>query len=149
MQRKRIRGHTLVEVLFAVALCGICALIMAATMPMANSTRAKADMNNRATSLAQKQLEAIKSLGYANATVQQMFANGLIDSQTPIATNTYAWTNSDAAATDNPSKILPTGTATVRLTQIDVDLRQVVVTVNWKEKGKDRSVTLGTLIANL
>ncbi|MBX3117644.1 MAG: prepilin-type N-terminal cleavage/methylation domain-containing protein [Fimbriimonadaceae bacterium] len=149
MYKKRTKGHTLVEVLFAVALCGICALIMAATMPMANTTRAKADLNNRATSLAQKQLEAIKSLGYANATTQQLFANGLIDSQSPVATNTYAWTNSDAAATDNPAKILPSGTATVKLEQVDLDLRRVTVVVNWKVRGANRSISIGTLIANL
>lgn len=149
MSKKRTRGHTLVEILFAVALLGICALIMAATMPMANTTRARADLNNRASSLAQKELEAIKSLGYANATSTQMFANGLIDSTTTVATNTYAWTNSDTAATDNPAKILPSGTATVRVDQVETNLRSVVVTVKWVERGKSRSVTLGTLIANI
>ncbi len=149
MQKKSTRGHTLIEVLFAVAICGICALIMASTVPIANTTRAKADLNNRATSLAQKELEAIKSLGYANATATQLLANGLIDSTTTVATNTYAWTNSDTAATDNPAKVLPNGTATVKVEQADTDLKRIVVTVNWKDRGTNRSVTMGTLIANL
>jgi type II secretory pathway pseudopilin PulG len=147
--RGRRAGFSYIEVLLAIFLVVTSATIVLSTMPLSTSSRIKADYLNRATSLAQKQLEAIRGRGYQNATVAQLYAAGLIDSTTPIATNTYAFTNSDSAALDNPAKVLPTGTGSVQLDQIVLDLRRVIVKVNYVERGKPRSVTVGTMIANL
>jgi prepilin-type N-terminal cleavage/methylation domain-containing protein len=147
--RKRFRGFSLIEVLFSVFLVVVCASIVAATMPVANNARARADMYNKALNLAQKQLETIRGRGYANATVDQIYSVGLIDSTTPIETNTYAFTNADSASLDEPSRILPHGTGKVLVEQADLDLRRIIVTVSWTVKGKTRSVQLGSLIANL
>lgn len=148
IQRHR-RGHTLMEALFAAMLVVVCALIFAATMPTANNSRAKADLNNIATSLAQKQAEAIKAQGYANATPTQLLTLGLIDSTTPTSTDTYAFTNSDNAALDNPARVLPQGRGFVTVTQVDTDLRRIIILVQWSDRGQTRSMQLGTLIANL
>lgn len=148
-RKRSVRGFSLIEVLFAIFLASICAMIMAASMPVANNSRAKADLYNKATSLAQKQLEAITGLGYANATATQLKSFNLIDSATPIATNTYSFSNVDVAQLDNPAQVLPSGSGTVQLAQVDLDLRKVVVTVNWVDRGQNRSLKLGTLIANL
>lgn len=147
--RKRRQGHVFIEILFAIFLLGVAASILMATMPIANRARMTADLNNKAVSLAQKQLEAVRGLGYANATPDQLLANGLIDSTTTVGTNTYAFTNSDSASLDNPSRILPSGTGTLKVEQIDLDLRQVTITVNYVDRGKSRSFTVGTLVANL
>lgn len=147
--KRRKRGFSFIEVLFAVFLVAISASIVAATLPLSTNARARADMNNKATGLVQKQLEAIRGLGYQNATATQLLSNGLIDSTTPVATNTYAFSNSDGAALDNPSRILPSGAGTVLVEQVDLDLRRVTVTVTWVDRGSTRSVTDGTLIANL
>lgn len=146
---KTVRGFSLIEVLFAIFLASICAMILAASMPVANNSRARADLYNKATSLAQKQLEAISGLGYANATPAQLESFNLIDSATPVGTNTYSFSNVDIAQLDNPAQVLPNGSGTVEVSQVDLDLRKVVVTVNWVDRGRNRSLKLGTLIANL
>ena len=146
---RRKRGYTFVEVLFAVFLVACSAAIVAATLPVANVSRARASLLNKASGLAQKQLEAIRGLGYANATVGQLSSFGLIDSTTPVETNTYAFSNVDAPALDNPARILPGGTGTVLIEQAELDLRRIVVTVRWNERGRNRTYVIGTLLANL
>lgn len=146
---QKYKAFTFVEVLLALFLVVTSATIVLATMPLSTSARFKADYNNRATSLAQKQLEAIRGRGYANASASQLASAGLIDSATEVTPNTYAFTNSDSAALDNPAKVLPTGAGTVKVEQVDLDLRRITVNVTWKDRGKDMSVTVGTLIANL
>lgn len=148
MSRKQ--GFSLVEVLFAIFLASLSALVLAAGMPIANSSRARADMYNKATGLAQKQIEAIRSLGYPNATVSQLASAGLIDSPTPVeGTDIYSFTNVDSVRLDNPGRILPGGVGRVRLEQVDLDLRRVTIEVRWVDRGTTKSVRLGTLIANL
>ena len=83
------RGNTLVEVLFAFFLLAIGAASYMATMPMANTSRARAAYQNLAMSLAQKQIEASVGVGYANSSAHRLFSAGFIDSTDPIATNTY------------------------------------------------------------
>lgn len=145
----RRSGHSLIEALFASALVLVCALIFTATMPVANQSRAKSDLRNVATSVAQKQAEAIKSQGYANVTVAQLVTLGLIDSATPVATDTFSFTNVDTTAFDNPAALLPSGIGRVLIRQAGLDIREVIIDVRWKEKGVDRQVRVGTLIANL
>jgi type II secretory pathway pseudopilin PulG len=146
---RRNKGQSMIEVLFAVFLVGVSASIVIASLPIATMSRTKADLSNKATGLAQKQLEAIRGLGYANATASQLAANGLIESDTPIEGNTYSFTNIDAAAHDNPALILPGGTGRVTLEQADIDLRRVIVRIDYLDRGQPRSIQLGTLIANL
>ncbi|HWA84063.1 MAG TPA: hypothetical protein VG820_11535, partial [Fimbriimonadaceae bacterium] len=135
--------------MFAIFLVGTGASVVIATLPIATTSRARADMQNKAVAFAQKELEAIRGLGYANATSTQLLAYGLIDSTTPLVTNTYPATNVDSASYDNIGRLLPSGTATVAVSQTDIDLRQVTVTVTWNDRGTTRTFSLGTLIANL
>lgn len=146
---KKRRAFSFVEVMFALFLLSVSATIVVATMPLATKSRARADMNNKATGLAQKELEAIRGLGYQNATPTQLYANGLIDSTTPVATNTYSFTAADGGSLDNVSRVLPSGTGTVKIEQVDLELRRITVTVNWTERQGNRTVVLGTLVANL
>lgn len=146
---KRKRGASLIESLFAVFLVFSAASVVLSTMPIGTNARTISELKQRAMGLAQKELEAIRGLGYANATSTQLYSFGLIDSTTPIADATYSFTNADNAARDNPSRILPSGTGAVKLEQADIDLRRVTVTVSYVERGAPKSVTVGTLIANL
>jgi len=143
------RGFSLIEVLIAVFVVSLCAVVVAATMPTANRSRRKADLTSKAVGLAQKQVEAIRGLGYANATASQLQTYGLIDSVSPVSTDTYSFTNSDSARLDNPSRVLPSGVGRVKIEQADIDLRRITVTVTWSDMGTTRSFTLGTLVANL
>ena len=149
MKRRRRSGFSFIEVLFAVFMVAISASIVAATLPISTNARARADYSNKATGLIQKQLETIRGLGYQNATVAQLYANGVIDSTSEISSNTYPFSNSDSTARDNPARILPSGTGTVKVEQIDLDLRRVTVTVSWVDRGVTRTIVDGTLIANL
>ncbi|MCB8932851.1 MAG: hypothetical protein M9921_03465 [Fimbriimonadaceae bacterium] len=148
-KRRLQQGTSLLEVLFAVFLVAVCATILAASMPTATRSQKIADLNNKATNLAQKELEAIRALGYANVTPTQLASAQLIDSTTPVQTNTYAFTNVDAGVTDSVAQVLPSGTGTVLIEQMDLDLRRVTVTVTYQMRGVAKTVRMGTLVANL
>ena len=47
------------------------------------------------------------------------------------------------------SVVLPAGTGTIKIEQVDIDLRRIIVTVSWTERGTPRNVVVGTLVANL
>ncbi len=149
MKRKRIRGFTLIEVLFAIFLAMTCAVIVAGIMPLANKSRGKADLRNRAVSLGQKMAEAVVHLGYSNANPAQLTALGLLDNATPVATDTYSFTSIDSAVVDSPSSTLPSGTGRVTITEPSPDLRQVVVVVGWTSEGKNQQVRIVHQVANL
>ncbi len=143
------RGFSLIETLIAIFLVVTCMLVVVATMPLATASRAKADLLSRATGLAQKEIEAMRGVGYPNLTPTQMANYGLIDSASPTSANTYAFTNADALANDSPARVLPNGTGSVVVEQIDIDLRRITVIVTYRDRGTTRTVRLGTLVANL
>lgn len=145
--RKRT-GNTLVEVMFAVFLALVCAMIFAAAMPTAAASRVKADNYNTAVNIAQRQMEALKAVDPA-LRADQLFAAGLIDSVTPISTNTWSFTNVGIAGRDNAASVLKNGTARVTIELLAVELRRVTVRIDWVEKGQPRNVTLATLVADL
>ncbi|MBS1719428.1 MAG: hypothetical protein JST35_03170 [Armatimonadetes bacterium] len=147
--RRRRLGYSLIEILFAVFLLAAGASVVVASLPAASTARARAQINNIATGLAQKQLEAIRGTGYANLTPSRLLAAGLIDSTTTVAANTYAFTLSDASNNDSVSSNLNAGVGTVKIEQVDLDLRRVTVTVQWNERRGTQTVTVGTLVANL
>lgn len=149
MKHNRKSGVTLLEVLFAMFLVMACALIVAATMPIADVARGKADLLNKAGGLAQKQLEAIRGVGYANLNPTALVAYGYIDSATQVGTNTYSFSNSDNANLDNPALILPSGAGTVKVEQWQVNLIRLTVNITYSDNQRNRSVTVGTLVANL
>lgn len=138
----------MIEVLFAIGAAGACALIFSATMPAANRSRAKADKTNIAVGLAQKELEAIKSID-SSLNPSTLFAAGLLDSATPIGTNKYSFTNCDFSAKDSPATVLQAGTGSVTIELIDIELRRVTVEITWVENGSTRSIKVGTLVANM
>jgi type II secretory pathway pseudopilin PulG len=149
------RGQSILEVLIGIFVVGCAAMILAATLPVASGSRIKAEYENRASGVAQKQLERIRGAGYANLTGTQLHALGFVDSATPASTtqtpptSTFNFTNSDSGSNDNVSVVLPSGTGQVVIGEVDLDLRSVTVTVNWTERGQTRTFSVGTLVANL
>lgn len=146
---KRQRGFSLIEVLIAIFLVVMCSMIVVATMPIATASREKADLMSKATGIAQKQIEALRGVGYPNLVPSRMLTLGLIDSMTPVATNTYSFTNADTLAFDSPAQVLPSGTGRVMVEQVDFDLRRVTVTITYSDRGTTRTSRLATLVANL
>lgn len=149
MSKSKRRAFSLIEILFAVFITAAVAALLAATMPIATSSRVKADLNNKATTLAQKEMEAVRGLGYANLTASSISANGLIDSTSAVSANTYAFTNVDGASKDSPATVLPEGKGFITITQPDIDLRAITVEVTYRQNGRTQSVKLSTLVANL
>lgn len=145
----RRRASTLIEVLFASFLVALCASVLAASIPTATKCRLKATYSGLALSLAQKELEAIRTRGYPNVSGGQLASLGLLDSAAPVGTDTFSFTNVDLPLHDSPSRVLPEGQGFVMIEQVDLDLRRVIVRVEWTESGQRRSLTLGTLVANL
>ncbi len=148
-RRRRNSGHLLAEAMMAILMLAVCALIFSATLPAAHNSRAKADNYNIATSLASKMLEEVRNVGYTNAAAIQLASYGLIDSASPVAANTYSFTNVDVGISDSPGSTLPAGTGRLAVEQLGIDLRQVTATVTWTEKGRTNTVSLATLLANV
>lgn len=148
-RRSKRGGFSFLDVVFGMFLVAASASIMVATMPFATVSRARANLSNKAAGLAQKELEAIRGMGYANADGSQLLSYGLIDGIATDGNGAYSFTNSDYAAFDSPARILPGGTGSVLVEQVDIDLRRVTVTVNYNDKDTQKSVVVGTLIANL
>lgn len=157
--RRKRSGHTLLEAMFAVFLALACALIFAATVPVANTTRGKAEFMNSAVSLAQKTAEVVRSGGYPNTQPDRLYANKLIDSLTEVSISSYPFgsagekayecSNIDNNLVDSPSRVLPNGKGFVQTSQVNIDLRQVTVIIAWQENSEWKSVRLSTLVANL
>lgn len=151
-RKKSEKGFSLMESLFAIFLVAICASIIAATLPVANTSRARADYLNKATNIAQKQLEAIKAGGYSSATGDGLFALGLLDSPAGLPTTPpwkrFEFSNTDSANSDAPSQVLPQGKGFVLIRDLKLDLKQVTVKVEWKERGTVRDSSLSAYIGN-
>jgi hypothetical protein len=118
-------------------------------MPVATASRVRADMNNKATSLAQQQMEAIRGAGYANLAPDKLVTATLIDSTSPVSANKYRFTNNANTQRDNPANILPAGKGYVTITQYSTDVKEVVVEVEYSDRGTTRTIRLATLVANL
>jgi hypothetical protein len=121
---------------------------MAATLPLANAVRARADRHNRALNIAQKQLESIKALGYASITPAGLHQAGLVESPVPDGQGRLSFTRVDSAQFDAPSQVLPDGRGYVVLTSLRLDLVQITVLVEWRERSGTRQVMLSTYVAN-
>ncbi len=120
-------------------------------MPVATVSRTMTSYEDKAMDLAQKQMEAIRTAGFANCTPGQLASLGVIDSTNPVGDNpnVYSFTNSDSANRDNPSLVLPSGAGTVELDTLSLNMTRVLITVTWSDHGTPRSYQIGSLEANL
>jgi prepilin-type N-terminal cleavage/methylation domain-containing protein len=150
---RKKRGYTLIEVLFAIFMVLICAMIVAATMPISNVSNAKASDLQKAIDLSQKELELIQQQGFNNCNASQLAAAGLIDNTTAVYSqghvSTYTCNNVGSTVNDSPAQVLTNGTGTVTLTTVNIGLTQVVVTIKWRDRMQYKTYSVGTLIANL
>lgn len=149
LRKRKVKGFSLLETLFAVFLLGSVGTILAAAAPTAGVSRSKAETMNRASSLAQKELEAVRSIGYANITVNTLVSKGLLDNNTLLADGAYSFKNADLASGDSAASVLRNGNAELTLTQVSTDLKQVTVVVSWFDGKGTRSVTASTQVANI
>jgi hypothetical protein len=118
-------------------------------MPAATVSRSKGNYLNKAANFAQKEVELMKSLGYANLTASKLYSADLVDNTTTIAANTWSCNSTDAAVVDRVSDLLPNGTGSVMIEQVDLELKRITITINWKERSRNRSYTVASLVANI
>lgn len=143
------RGFTLIEALFATFLVAVCAAIIAATVPIANSSRGRADMANVALNIGQQQMEAVRGVGFPNITPSALSSAGLLDGTSPDPNGRYAFHGSDSANFGAPRQLLPEGKGWLRLENIGFDLKKITVTIEWLDRGATKSITLCSLVGNL
>jgi Tfp pilus assembly protein PilV len=149
VKRRKNNGFTLVEVMLSVFMVTCAGAILASAMPAATVSRMKGNYLNKAANFAQKEVELMKAQTYSNLTATKLHAADLIDSTNTIAANTYSCNSTDAAVGDRVSDILPSGTASVKIEQVDLELKRITLTVNWSEKGRSRTYVVASLVANL
>lgn len=151
MKRTRLRrGHTLVEVMMALFMLTVCVVIFASTLPAAFESRAKADNANIATSLANKMLEAMRTVGFDNIDQTRLAQLGLLDNATAVSgTDTFSWTNVDNGVVDSPGTTLTAGVGRLRIETLAVDLIRLTATVQWREDGQTRSIVIATLVSDV
>lgn len=161
LRRRRVRlGHTLIEVMLASFLALTCCLLFAATVPVANRNRGRAEFLSVATSLAQKQLEMAKGLGYAKLDSASLLSAGIIQSSSPVDLKAAGLTQStamgfesttlDAGQMDTAANALPSGRSFIQLSDVDIDFRQINVLVFYRdENGAYREVEVSSLVANI
>lgn len=124
------KGVSLVESLMAVAMLGILVLLLA-NLPSAMGLISKSKNISLAREIAVKEIEDKRSLSYINLA------------------------NDTSAITDSRINLLPHGLGTVvvedcnpEICTNDEPIKEVKVTVSWKESNKDQMITLNTFIAD-
>ncbi len=91
----------------------------------------------------------MKAQGYPNLTASKLYAADLIDYNTDVNATTFNCNGTDAAVGDRIGDLLPSGTATVKVEQVDLELKRITVTLSWTERGRSRSYVVASLVANI
>lgn len=149
VKKRNQHGFSMMEGLFAIFLAAISAIIFAAALPAANSSRSRADMLNKAVGIAQKQMEAMKAAGYTRLNGPDLYEIGLLDSPSPGGNGMMPFTNVDTNAYDSPSQVLPQGKGYVGIEQVALDLRSLIIRMEWTDRGNDRNIVIASFVANL
>jgi len=126
----------MVEVLVATVLIGVALLALANLFIQSTSATSSAAADTVAANLAQKQLELLKAKNYqywASLTNNSSIAWQDNSESMPIVLNQVSYTIDTVATTS----------------VIDNNLVQVTVTVQWTERGRNRSVQLTTFYSKI
>lgn len=141
-------GYTLIEVLISAFVVGLTATLLGATFPTGDKSRFMASNESTATSIAQRQVEVLRSVGYSSLTEQRLTDLGIIQ-EGPSSADGFNFSNANSGVSDSAYSSLPNGSARLRITQVEIDLKEVMVTISWREGSRTRLVRVGTMVANL
>jgi type II secretory pathway pseudopilin PulG len=146
----REKGLTLAEVLLAAAIISVAVLAIIGLFPTALQNVRYGGHMSQASSLAQEMIELIRTQPFATVSSY----NNLDTRLPPPPTLTGAplahfnrWTNDIAPA--NPAGALPQGFGTVQVEENALglaDLKQVTITVGWRESG-NQTISIVTYVA--
>lgn len=140
------RGAMLMDAIIAIYLLLVVALVLSVMLAGSAVSRRLADERTKATCIANRELEAVKSLGYQNLTFTSLQFYGLTDTSTSSTVSTFT---TCGAPSDRVSTILSHGTGTITITDVTATVRRVVVTVTWLSKFGNHSVSVSTEVGKL
>lgn len=150
---KRRRGLSLIETIASVAIISFGVAVVIASVPFAMRTWTWSRQTMVASNLAQRQLSAIVSRGFVATTPTALAANSpkpaLLDSATPVATNTYSFTNVTMGTGVSVANSLPNGTGRVAIENLSGDFRRVTVTISWTGTSGTQNYSCGVVVANM
>ena len=144
------RGLTLAEVLLAAAIISVAVLAIVGLFPTALQNVRYGGHMSQASSLAQEMVELIRTQPFAtvssynNLDTRLPAPGGL---PPPVPAHFTRWTTDIAPA--NPAGALPQGWGTVQVAENALglaDLKQVTITVGWRESG-NQTITIVTYVA--
>ena len=149
VKARKNKGFSLVEAMLSVFIVASAGAILASAMPVATVSRTKANYVNKAANFAGKEIELMKAQTYSNLSGAKLYAADLIDSSIPVSTDTYSCNNTDSGVGNRVTDILPHGSATAKIEQINFEMKRITISVAWTEKGRARSYVVASLVANL
>lgn len=142
------RGLTLAEVVLAAAIISVAVLAMVGLFPTALQNVQFGGHMSQASSLAQEMVEMIRTRPFADVSLYNNLDTRLPPTVTGLPLAHFNRWKNDIAPT-NPAGALPQGWGTVQVVENALglsDLKQVTITVGWREGG-NRTVTLVTYVA--
>ncbi len=146
----REKGLTLAEVLLAAAIISVAVLAIVGLFPTALQNVRYGGHMSQASSIAQEMIEMIRTRPFAevssynNLDTRLPAPGGLT---APVLAHFNRWKTDVAPA--NPAGALPQGWGTVQIVENALglaDLKQVTITVGWRESG-NQTITIVTYVA--
>ncbi len=136
VRSKRLRGFTLVEVLFAIVLLGIMLSTVLLSLSGQLTHVASSDAEMRAISLAEEGLEAVRSIRDTDWGALAAGSHGLVFSES-------GWSLSGSPEAEDGL------TRTVTITDLSATERKVTVDVSWTPEGRSpRLYSLSTILGD-
>lgn len=117
------RGFSLIEVVISIFIVGIM-IFMSNAILLGSPLIQNAKNQDIALKIVVNEMEGLRALGYSSLPASGPFSDDLLTS-------------------------LPSGSANIIVSDFNEDTKKVVATVEWTEKGTQKSVSLSTLITKI
>jgi prepilin-type N-terminal cleavage/methylation domain-containing protein len=126
LKRLRHRGFVLVEMIVAMFIIAIVALIFFATLPM--STKATTAMANtdQVASIIQHKTDQLRGVGYGRLNSSDLQDAEVVDNSKLTFTTV-----------DGLSTALPSGTGSLAISDFNANVKKVTITILWKTRQKN------------
>jgi len=121
--RYRKYGFSLAEVIIAIFLIALGAVMLGAMFPMASKTGKMVGNHEQAASIVQHKIDQLRGVGYGRLTFSELYDAGIIDNK---STQPYEFTQADELA-----KIYPDPKGTIEITTFSSNIKKVNVVLEW------------------
>jgi len=156
--RQKLSGFTLMEVVLAMTVFMMMALLYGAAVPVALRGTQQGENYTQAALIAQHKIDQLRSLNFATlGSGSLLYSDNIIDSATTNSDGSYSFTNTDHLVTAGTVQgYFPAGTTGTVLIQTDTStmtmqsgVYDVTVTITWpKSTSHSGSYTLKNKIIN-